>query len=191
MEASMIRILPVALMALLVFAGVSFADDVTDQIELAKKAYRQNDFNKSMEALDTASILIRQKRSDSIEELLPSALPGWKAGRKKSKSFMGMLIVSRTYTKGVDEVEITVDTGSPLMDLVGALYTSRVVAGDERKLRMIDGRRVNYDTISNHYLAILNKKTLVKVEGTDNVAEEILRAFYKKIDIEKLIKLVE
>ena len=187
----MIRIVPTALMALLVFTGVSFADDVTDQIELAKKAYGQNDYNKSMEALDTAAILIRQKRSDSIEELLPAALPGWKAGRKKSKSFMGMLIVTRTYTKGFDEVEITVDTGSPLMDLVGALYTSRVVTGDERKLRMIDGRRVSYNTISNHYLAIIDKKTMVKVEGTDNVEEATLRAFYQNIDTEKLIKLAE
>ena len=187
----MLRVIPTALIALLVFTGVSFADDVTDQIELAKKAYKQNDYNKSMEALDTASILIRQKRSDSIEEILPESFSGWDAGRKKTKSFMGMLIVSRTYTKGEDEVEITVDTGSPLMDLVSSLFVGSSITGSERKLRMIDGRRISYDTISNYYLAVIDKKTMVKVEGTDKVAEKTLRAFYEKIDMEKLIKLAE
>ena len=104
---------------------------------------------------------------------------------------MGMLIVSRTYTKGADEVEVTVDTGSPLMDLVGSLFTSRVVTGGDRKLRMIDGRRVSYDSSSNHYLAVIDKKTMVKVEGTDSVEEKTLRAFYKNIDMDKLIKLAE
>ena len=85
----MLRVIPTALIVFLVFTGVSFADDVTDQIKLAKKAYKQNDYNKSMEALDTASILIRQKRSDSIEEILPESFSGWDAGRKKNEKLYG------------------------------------------------------------------------------------------------------
>ena len=77
------------------------------------------------------------------------------------------------------------------MDLVSSLFVGSSITGSERKLRMIDGRRISYDTISNYYLAVIDKKTMVKVEGTDNVAEKTLRAFYDKIDVEKLVKLVE
>ena len=83
-SSSMVR--PVTLAILLVCAPAIQADDVTDQIDEAVKAYEKEDYNTAVTALDSASTLIRQKKGELVSKLLPEPLDGWEAGEGKSSA---------------------------------------------------------------------------------------------------------
>ena len=55
------------------------ADDVTDQINEALKAYQNHDTQTAIAALDAAANLLRQARAEGLKKLLPPPPPGWTA----------------------------------------------------------------------------------------------------------------
>ena len=69
----------VALLLIVACAAGAQADDVTDQIDEALKAYRSHDPQTAIAALDAAANLLRQSRADGLKKLLPAAPPGWTA----------------------------------------------------------------------------------------------------------------
>ena len=52
------------------------ADDVTDQINEALKAYQNHDTQTAIAALDAAANLLRQARAESLKKLLPPHAAG-------------------------------------------------------------------------------------------------------------------
>ena len=79
-------IAPATLALLLACSADVLADDVTDQIDEAVKAYEKEDYNTAITALDSASTLIRQKKGELVSKLLPEAPDGWEAGEAKSSA---------------------------------------------------------------------------------------------------------
>ena len=75
-----------SLALLLAFSTDLLADDVSDQIDEAVKAYEKEDYNTAITALDSASTLIRQKKGELVSKLLPEPLDGWQADEGKSSA---------------------------------------------------------------------------------------------------------
>src|SRR5262249_39594421 len=69
---SALRILAVPL--LLVSMNAALADDVTDALDAARKAYQAGDFAAAKQSADLASQLIGQKNAEGFASLLPAAL---------------------------------------------------------------------------------------------------------------------
>ena len=69
-------IAPASLALLLTCSTDLLADDVSDQIDEAVKAYEKEDYNTAITALDSASTLIRQKKGELVSKLLPEPLDG-------------------------------------------------------------------------------------------------------------------
>src|ERR1043166_5160524 len=86
----------------LVAMNAAFADDVTDALEQARKAYQAGDFATAKQSADLASQLIGQKSAEGFAALLPAALSGWTAGKAETTSLgsvgFGVPSASRTYT---------------------------------------------------------------------------------------------
>src|ERR1700751_5924925 len=82
--------------------GAAFADDVTDALDQAHKAYQGGDFAAAKRSADLASQLIGQKNAEGFAALLPAALSGWTAGKVETTSLgnvaFGVPSASRTYT---------------------------------------------------------------------------------------------
>lgn len=185
----MIRIFFVALFGVISLPVFSFADDVTDQINIALRSYLTEDYSNSIVALDTATTLVRQKRSESVAKVLPEKFDGWEAGETKSASFAGMISVTRSYTKGEKVLEAAISVDSPMIQAVSSLLTNPTLMGEDRKLKIINGRKVIYDMASNSYMTIVEKSSFIKLEGSPSVEEKDLLALFEAIDIEKLEKL--
>ena len=63
------------------------ADDVTDQIDAALRAYQNHETQTAIAALDAASSLMRQSRADVLKKLLlPPPPPGWTADAAASSA---------------------------------------------------------------------------------------------------------
>jgi hypothetical protein len=169
------------------------ADDVTDSIDEAIKAYKANDFAAAAQSLDAAAQLVRQKRSDQFKAVLPDAPSGWTAEDATSQSagaamFGGGISAERHYTKGDSSVTVKLITDSPVMQAVMMMMGNPMFANaDGGKLERIKGQKAIFKNKdgSGSVNVVVNGSMLVQIEGSD-VKDADLRAFAEAIDYAKL-----
>jgi len=171
------------------------ADDVTDQIDEAVKAYEKEDYNTAVTALDSASTLIRQKKGELVSRLLPEPLDGWEAGETKSSAaaagmFGGGISAERRYTRKEEgsnaAVTISITTDSPLMQSMGMMFSNPMFMGQDNKLTVINGEKAIANERDNSLTSMVANKVLVKVDGDKNVTPEILKDYFKSIDFKAI-----
>lgn len=180
-------------MLLLGAAAPVWADDITDQIDEARKAYEAKDLATAAAALSAAQDLIRQQSADAWKTMLPDPLPGWTADDATSASAGAALLgggtnVSRTYHNGSDSVTIEMIADSPVMQGLGRLMSSGLVTGSDNKLLIIGGRKVTYTKSDNSLSTMAAEKVLVQVKGSRGVDEKTLKDYLAALrwkDIEK------
>ncbi|VAX16213.1 hypothetical protein MNBD_NITROSPINAE04-2602 [hydrothermal vent metagenome] len=178
----------------IMFASPVFADDVTDQIDEALKAYKKNDYSMATTALDSASALIRQKKGDALAKLLPEPLKGWKAEEAESSSagaamFGGGTNVKRVYKKGKESVTITVTTDSPMLQAMSMMFANPQFSGPNARLVVIDGRKVINDKKKNSLQTMVAGKILVNVKGKRKTHPEDVKKYFKAINFKEIEKL--
>lgn len=163
-----IRILCVgAVMALL--SVPALADDITDAIDQARKAYQAGDLGGAKQSLDLASQLIGQKNAEGFAELLLKPLPGWTAEKAQTSAIglagFGASVASHTYTnaKG-DRVEVQITGDSAMVAQFAALLQNPHVAGAMGKLVRVGNQRAMQNAEGDVHLVIANK-FLITVQG--------------------------
>jgi hypothetical protein len=176
-------------------ASGSFADDVTDQIDEALKAYQKKDYATATAALDAAANLIRQSKAETVKSLLPEPLSGWTAGDAEATAMgAGMMgggtSVSRQYHKGDEQVEITLLSDSPMLQAMAMMF-SGAMSGPDNKLVVIDGRKMSYSKSENAYQTVVANKTLVKVAGSEGVDDKTLRQYLKAVKFAEIEKAAQ
>jgi hypothetical protein len=172
------------------------ADDVTDQLNEALRAYEKKDLATASAALDVAQTLIRQMSADVWKTMLPEPLAGWNADEAESTSVGAAMLgggtsVSRNYRKDSDNVEITLVTDSPLLQGMGALFSGGMVTGSDMKLLVIDGRKTTFTKSENSYQTMVSNKALVKVTGSKGVDDATLRAYLTAIKFQQIEKAAQ
>lgn len=169
------------------------ADDVTDSIDEAVKAYKANDYATAAQSLDAAAQLVRQKRGEVFKELLPNAPSGWTAEEASSQSvgaavFGGGVTAERHYTKGDSSMTVKFITDSPMMQGVLMMMGNPMFANsDGGKLERIKGQKAIFKNKegSGSVNVVVNGTLLVQIEGSQ-VSDADLRAFAEAIDYGKI-----
>ena len=184
----------VTLLAIATSFGVR-ADDVTDQINEALKAYQNHDTQTAMAALDAASSLLRQARGEGMKKLLPPVPPGWTADAAESTAVGAAMLgggttASRTYHNGNQRVEVQIMADSPMLQGMAALLGSPLAAMGGMKTVVIGGRRMSYTENENSYMTLVADKVIVKLEGSKDTPEPTLKSFIGAIDFAAIEKLV-
>jgi hypothetical protein len=172
-------------------APAALADDISDQIAEAQKAYEKHDVAATTAALDAAIKLLRQSKADASAKFLPDAPAGWTAADPEvttvaTEMFGGGTSVSRSYQNGDQTVTASLVADSPLMQGIGSIMANGQTVSDDSKLVIIDGRKFNYSKSDNSYTTMVGK-VLVSIKG-DGADDAALRAYLKAIrfaDIEK------
>src|SRR5262245_9241819 len=107
----------------------ALADDITDAMDQARKAYQAGDLSNAKQSLDLASQLIGQKNAESFAALLPNPLAGWKAEKAQTTAVgavgFGASVASRTYNnaKG-DHVEVQITGDSAVVMQIATLLAN-------------------------------------------------------------------
>ena len=130
----------VGLMAVFgLLAAPALADDITDAIEQARKAYQGGDLANAKQSLDLASQLIGQKNAESFATLLPNPLPGWKAEKPQAQAMgaavFGASVASRSYSNAQGEsveVQITGDSADAVCPAAGQSAVRRCDGQDHQ-----------------------------------------------------------
>ena len=186
----------IALPIMLATAPVARADDVTDQINEALKAYQNRDTQTAIAALDAATNLLRQGRADALKKLLPPVPPGWTADDAESTAIGVALLgggttASRTYHNGKQRVEVQIIADSPMLQGMAALIGSPLAAAGGMKTVVVGGRRMSYTDNDNSYMTVVADKVIVKFDGNKDTPEPTLKSFIAAMDfaaIEKLLR---
>ena len=170
------------------------ADDVTDQINEALKAYQNHDAQTALAALDAAASLLRQARAESFKALLPAAPSGWTADDAEATSvgpamLGGGMTASRKYHNGDQQVDLQIMADSPMLQGMAALLGSPFAAVGGMKTVVVAGRRLSYAPDENSYMTLVGNKVIVKVEGNKGVPDAALKSFIGAIDFTAIEKL--
>ncbi len=186
-------LLPLLAAGLFAVALPLHADDVTDSIDEALKAYKDSDYATAAQSLDAAAQLVRQKRAELFKELLPEAPAGWTAEEATAQSaaaamFGGGVTAERHYTKGDASMTVKLITDSPLLQGVMMMMGNPMFANaDGGKLERIKGQKAvikNKDG-SGSVNVVVNGTLLVQIEGND-VSDADLRTFAQAVDYGKI-----
>jgi hypothetical protein len=174
----------------LLLATPALADDVTDQVNEGLAAYARKDYAAAITALEAATALLRQARSEVWKVYLPPAPPGWTIDNTTvGAGTLGIgTSASRKYVQDGQSVEISLMTDSPVMQGLAAVIANPMIAAAAGKTVIIGGRRMNYITVDNSLVAMVGDRVLVRVQGSSGVSEDALRAFVALLpfaDIEK------
>ncbi len=173
-----------------------YADDVTDQIGEALKAYEKKDYSTATTALDAASTMIRQKRAETIADLLPKPLSGWSAGEPETSQAGAALLgggisATRKYTKGKMMVKVSVVTDSPMLQAMSMMFANPQFAGKNAKLIVLNGRKVISNTRKNSLQTMIAGRILVSADGKRKTSPDAVKEYFNAIDFAGIEKLIQ
>jgi hypothetical protein len=189
-----LRHVVLVLLAGVVGASAARADDISDQIDKAAAAWRAHDSQGAIAALEAAANLLRQARADALKTLLPVPPPGWTADPTETSAVGAAMLgggvsATRTYHNGAQRVEVEITADSPMLQGMAALISSPLATASGVKTVMIGGRPMSYTESDNGYMTLIGNKIIVKVDGSKDTPEPVLRSFVAAIDFGAVEKL--
>ncbi|MBV9348011.1 MAG: hypothetical protein JOZ70_11215 [Pseudolabrys sp.] len=177
--------------ALISVTAPAFADDITDAMDAARKAYQGGDLGGAKQQLDLASTLIGQKNAEGFAALLPAPLPGWTAEKAQSQAVgaavFGASSASRVYTnaKG-DTVDVSITGDSAMISqLAPALGNPAMAAMMGKIVRVGDQRAIQNN--DGDVMVLVSNKFLVNVTGSGDAASKL--AYAQAVNFAKLTKM--
>lgn len=188
----MVLLRALSFVVLLAVAAPACADDITDAMDQARKAYQSGDFTTAKQSLDLASQLIGQKNAEGFAALLPAPLPGWKAEAAQATAvgqvaFGGASVANRTYVsdKG-DNVEVQITGDSAMITQFAMLLANPSIAGAMGKIVKVGNQRAIQTREGNINVVVANK-FLVTVNGSGDAAAKL--AYAQGVNYDKLSKM--
>lgn len=174
------------------------ADDVTDSVMEALQLYKKGDLAGAAGNLDYAAQLIRQKKGDQLQMLLPKPLPGWNAEDADSQAIGtamlgGAITASRKYRKGGSRVTVSIVTDSPMLQSIMMMFTNPIFAqSGGGRIEKINGHKaiINFKPKPGRgkIQMVVANRFLITVEG-HKVSKEEMVSYIQGIDLKTLASL--
>ncbi len=150
-------VLIVALLAAALFAGAACADDVTDAISAADKAYGGGDYKEASTQLQTALAHVNQQLIALLVDALPDPPSGWKAEEAEGldaaamgAGFFATLVVERTYTApDGSRIDLVVAANSPMLISLRMFMSNPMMASMAGQTGMKKVTACGYDAMEH------------------------------------------
>lgn len=188
-----------ALAITLTLAGVSRADEVSDQIDAAKKAYEAGELRTAVDTLNFAVAKIQEQMTANLLKLLPEPLAGWTADAPESQSGgMAAMItgttLSRRYTRTDDGAEVTINlmADSPMMPMLTMAMSMPLVmqSNQDMKTYSYKGNRgmVEHAADSTDYEVTLmvGNRLVIQGQGSKLSDTKPIEAYLDQLDLDAI-----
>jgi hypothetical protein len=165
------------------------ADDISDAMGAAQRAYQAGRIQDAQAALQEALQLLAQRGAAALGAALPEALPGWTAEDVQTSAagvagVFGATTASRRYTNAQGQsVEIQVMSDNPMIAQLAAVMSNPMLAGAMGRLVRIGEQRAIQSSDGNVQMLVDNR-ILVQVQG--NATPEAKLAHARAIDFVRL-----
>lgn len=178
------------LLAALSLPGAARADEVTDALREALRAYEAGQLPAARSAMEEALQLLSQRSASTLGAALPPPLPGWRADEAQTQAggiaILGGATASRRYENAQGQyVEIALATDNPLIAQLGLILTNPMLAGAMGRLIRIGDQRA-VQTHDGEIQMLVDNRILVTVRG--NASAEARLAYARAIDVTKLTR---
>ncbi|WP_353890426.1 hypothetical protein [uncultured Aliiroseovarius sp.] len=148
--------------------ALAHADDVTDTLESALKAYQEGDINYTLEELEYAKQLLKAMKTADLAKFLPEAPDGW-TREVSTEMSAGLAMMGggsgaeATYSNGTDEFKITIMANNPMVGALSGMLSNAGLMG--AKLERVG--RMKYLNQNGDLSGIVDGRILIKAEGAD------------------------
>ncbi len=173
-----------------------FADEISDAISAALESYNAGNNSEAIAKLDFASQKLREVKSQSLTQLLPDPLKGWKIVDNSNESYAasaygGLVMAGKEYSKGDSQVNIVVITDSPIVQSTAMMFANPMMvklSGD--KIIDINGEKaiLHFMEGDGKISILLEGKILISVDGSQ-VSIDDLKKYAAGVNFEELLKL--
>jgi hypothetical protein len=185
------RPIVVAIALLALMAGAARADEVTDAIEVGRKAYMAGELSRAKEAIELASKLIAKRHADAYAKLVPAPLPGWQAEEVQvtavGSAGFGASSASRRYRNAAgDEIEVQITGDSAVIAQFAGMMENPQVAGAMGKIVTLNGARALQSMDGDLHIGVDNR-FLVAVQGSGSVNDKL--AYARAVDLAALSRM--
>lgn len=189
-------------LAIVLSLGVTslHADETSDQIESALKAYADKDYKLALEEIKFAEAQIQELVNKENQALLPEPPEGWKAKKANTKS-LAMLgsgtIMSREYTRDKQTMKIEIAANSPMLGMMSMMMKNPMMMASNPNIKpyrykrnkgMIEIKNGRMETkllLAGQILLSLKLQDRDK-EQIQEKGREITKMFLDKMDIPKI-----
>ncbi|MBK1717142.1 hypothetical protein [Thiocystis violacea] len=188
----------IALAATLCLSGQLRADEVTDQMEAAKKAYESGELRTAVETLNFAVAKIQEQMTATLLKLLPEPLDGWLGDEPQSQSGgMAAMItgttLSRRYARE-DGAEVTLSlmADSPLMPMLTMAMSMPFVmqSNQDMKTYSFKGHRGMLEHAANsedyEITLMVGNRLVIQGKGSRLADSQPIEAYFEQLDMDAI-----
>ena len=192
------RALTLALTACLCATGLARADEVTDQMDAARKAYETGELRTAIETLNFAVAKIQERMTANLVKLLPEPLDGWTADEPESQSGgMAAMITGTTLTRRYareDGAEITLSlmADSPLMPMLTMAMSMPFVmqSNQDMKTYSFKGYRGMMEHAANsedyEITLMVGNRLVIQGKGSRLADSKPIEDYLERLDLEAI-----
>lgn len=189
-----------AIAAAAMISAAAAADEVTAQIDTAKKAYEAGELRSAVEALNFAVAKIQEEMTANLLTLLPEPLRGWQADAPTSQSggmaamITGTTLARRYFREDGAEVSLSLMADSPMMPMMTmAMSMPFVMQGSQdMKTYSFKGHRgmIDHAAGSEDYQITLmvGNRLVIQVKGGKIPDPAPLEAYLNALDLAAIQK---
>lgn len=199
----MVKKLVVSMLAVMLMAGAVYADEIIDQIDLAKEFYQEGRYSEAVEEFQFAIAQIQQLQFEQLKKVFPQPLKGWEAdepeGTAAGMSFLGGgIVISRNYYREeTDEsVDIQIMANSPLLQSIMMFIQNPALLAAQpgSKMIRIHGKKAILKFSSQdregELSFVVGTKTLVTVSGNEITDASAMVQYAENINVDLIKKIV-
>ncbi len=187
--------------ALLSIMPLLHADEITDQIEMARQAYESGELRQAKDELQYAIAQIQERLDNQYVQLMPEPLPGWVGDPAQSQT-AGMAMMgggtqlSRTYRNNAtgELVELSLVADSPFLQAMSMMLSNPMMMRSEpgTKLYRLGKHRgmIKNAPGSDRWeiSLMLANRILVQVQGDGLKDQAPAEAYLKALDLDAVQK---
>ncbi|MDD3592821.1 MAG: hypothetical protein PHO65_09270 [Sulfurovum sp.] len=179
----------------LLFTVFLSADNVTDPIQTALKAYEGKDYKLAIEELKYATAALQKLDAEENRKLLPDPLEGWKKkiGDESVQAAMNMFgggtMTTAEYTRADEHIELQIIANSPMIATVAMMINNPMFSGAEdrepyRYKRLKGIKQKNGDT--TEITLLMAGQIMIKLTGKRLKEESLLEQYLDKMELQKI-----
>ncbi len=182
------RILTSTVCAFALSVGAAKADEILDNLKEAIAAYEEGEIQEAMEIVEYTRTLLSQKRSGTLEEVLPDALAGWTredsdgSDNAAAMAMMGggTLVQARYRKEDGTKLDLQIMAESPMIAMMAAQLGNPAVLAQMGKVKRIKRQKVLLNK-DGGLQAMVDNRFFVQMEG--NATHEDMLAYFEAMDI--------
>ena len=176
------------------------ADEVTDQLDTARKAYESGELRSAVQALNFVTARVQERINDQILKLLPEPLAGWEAEPAQSQSggiaaMVAGTMMSRSYRRPDGaEVELHLMADSPMMAMMTMMMQTPMLMQASQDTRVYTNRghqgMLQHEGGSNEWeiSLMVGNRILVQSKGRGLADQKPVEDYLNALDLSAVQK---